>query len=119
MVTKLKDNLTYIMYIRKEMKEEMPEWEEDGNAYEGQINNNFQIDFKYLDNNISFVKDRGLLELRFYKEDNPIDLSCMYDSILEHIPNQDPKWRLSLCTELIDYYIDSLSVILKEKNIET
>jgi len=109
MVTKLKDNLTYIMYIRKKMKEKMPEWEEKGVAYEGQINNNFQLDFKYLDNNVSFVKDRGLLELRIYYQNELVLLGyLLYNFILKKIPDQDPRWRLSLCTELIDYYIDFL-----------
>jgi hypothetical protein len=46
MVTKRKDNLSYIKYIRKEMKVNFPEWIESGDAaYDKQINNNFQVDF--------------------------------------------------------------------------
>nr|WP_315152093.1 hypothetical protein [uncultured Flavobacterium sp.] len=118
MVTKLKNNLSYIKYIRKGIQENFHSWEEYGVAvYENQLNNNFQIDYSafiqgYADSvyKISFVNDRGLLELRMYnKRDEQIDLGYLvYNSILAFIPDQDPKWRLTLCTELIDFYIDFL-----------
>lgn len=118
MVTKLKNNLSYIKYIRKGIQENFHSWEEYGvEVYENQLNNNFQIDYSasiqgYADSvyKISFVNDRGLLELRMYnKRDEQIDLGYLvYNSILAFIPDQDPKWRLTLCTELIDFYIDFL-----------
>ncbi len=110
MVNKLKGNLGYLNYIRKKMKADFPDWKESGKAaYENQPNNNFQIDFEYKKNKISFVKDRGLLEIRIYKDNIQVGLGhSMYNSILDYIPDQDPKWRLSLCVELIDYYIDFL-----------
>ena len=76
MVKKLKDNIGYITYIRGEMKKSFPDWHEMDAVYENQPNNNFQI---------SFVKD--------------------LNSILKSIPEQDSKWKLTLCTELIDYYM--------------
>ncbi len=120
MVTKRKDNLSYIKYIRKEMKVNFPEWIESGDAaYDKQINNNFQVDFEYKKNKISFVKDRGLLEIRVFIDNKQVGLGhSMYDLILNYIPDQDPKWRLSLCVELIDYYIDFLKKNQSDLNIQ-
>lgn len=124
MVTKLKDNSSYIKYIQNKIKESFPDWKEYGEAvYEGQINNNFGISYigkiiGYSDSiyKVSFVKDRGLLELRVYKGENPIGFGYLiYNSILEYIPDQDPKWRTSLCTELIDYYIKFLNLYFKKE----
>jgi hypothetical protein len=125
MVTKLKDNLDYVNYIRKRMKEVNPEFKEFGKTVcEGQVNNNFQIDFMghiqgYLDSNylVSFVKDRGLLELRIYHENIPVQLGLiLYNGIIEKIPYQDKKWRLAICTELIEFYTDFLKSYFKEIN---
>lgn len=91
------------------MKKVLPEWKEDGVVYEGQINNNFQIDFKLFDCKISFIKDRGILQVGYYKLNNYVSIgNIIYDSILKMIPDQNPNWRLSICTELIDYYINFL-----------
>jgi hypothetical protein len=97
------------MYIREKMEEHLPEWKENEFAYDGEINNNFYINFQYLKNKISFIKDRGLLELNFYYQNEQVHFDCdMYDSILKYIPEQNSKWILSICTELIDYYINFL-----------
>ena len=69
MVTRLKDNLEYIKYIRNNLKESFPEWEEYGEArFTNEVNNNFQISFianafGFPDSTykVSFVKDSGLL----------------------------------------------------------
>lgn len=110
MVNKLKDNKDYIEYIRKKMKDFFPEWKEDENTvYEGQPNNNFGVSFKSDLYKAQFIKDRGLLELNIYYNNEPIPLGyLLYNLILEKIPFQDSKWRTSLCTELIDFYIDFL-----------
>jgi hypothetical protein len=111
MVTKLKNNSEYIIYIRNNMKKELPNWMEVGACYEKQINDNFQIDFENFDNKLSFVKDRGLLEIRIYKGDDTIGFGYLiYNSILFFIPEQDRKWRTTICTELIDYYINFLKL---------
>jgi len=116
MVTKLKDNLQYIVYIRKKIQENFLEWEENSVAYEGQPNNNFGISFKKDLNKIQFIKDRGQLELNLYYQNEFVRLdNDFYNSILEHIPEQDPKWRLSICTELIDFYIDFLKCYYERK----
>lgn len=113
MVTKLKDNISYIRYIRKQMSKSLPEWKEDNVAYEGQPNNNFVISYKKDLYEIKLVKDRGLLELNIYNNEEPIRISTtLYNSILDNIPDQNPSWRLSLCVELIDYYINYLKKIL-------
>ncbi len=91
------------------MNENLPEWREDDAGYEGLPNNSFQIDFKLLDNKAQFIYDRGDLFMNIYNLDGLINKGeGFYNSIIEHIPSQDPKWRLTLCTELIDYYIDFL-----------
>lgn len=110
MVTKLKDNKEYIEYIRNKMKVFSAEWKEDGEpVYEGEPNNNFGISFKSELYKVQFIKDRGLLELRIYYNNEIIPLGyLLYNSILEKIPLQDSKWRTSLCIELIDFYIDFL-----------
>lgn len=124
MVTKLKDNLSYVEYIRKQMKENISQCKEHGESvYEGQTNNNFQIDFVgniqgYIDSTykVSFVKDRGLLELRIYHKDEPVYLGfLLYNGIMEKIPEQDKNWRLTICKELIDYYVAFLKSYF-EKN---
>lgn len=120
MVTKLKDNFSYIKYIRNKIMESFPEWKEYGEAvYEDQINNNFEIiylsnirgysDSKYK---ISFIKDRGLLLLRIYDKNNAaIDLGyILYNSVIINIPDQNKKWPLELNIELIDYYINFLKL---------
>ena len=107
MVTKLENNKEYIDYIRNRMEEELPYWEEKGLRYKNQINNNFQIDFMWKNKELSFIKDRGLLHVNEYGANNRSCIgNLIYDSILEYIPFQNPRWRLSICTELIDYYID-------------
>lgn len=109
MVTKLKDNSGYIKYIRKKMKLSLPTWKEVGVNYENQIHNNFQIDFEFLENRVSFVKDRELLELRMFSGEKPIRLGyLLYNSILDFVPEQDQKWRTTVCVELVDYYINFL-----------
>jgi hypothetical protein len=127
MVTKLKDNLSYIKYIREKVKESFPDWNELGEAvYEGQINNNFQINFigniqGYIDSvyKISFVNDRGILELRIYDKEERVALGyLLYNLILEKIPSQDTKWRTSLCIELIDFYIYFLRKYFIKSKIE-
>lgn len=106
MVKKLKDNIGYITYIRGEMKKSFPDWHEMDAVYENQPNNNFQISFVKDLNKIHFTKDRGLLELSLFYDNNQIQLGYLiYNSILKSIPEQDSKWRLTLCTELIDYYV--------------
>lgn len=129
MVTKLKDNLSYIKYIREKVKENFPDWIEYEEAvYEGQINNNFQISYigniqGYIDSiyKISFVNDRGILELRIYDKEELVALGyLLYNLILEKIPSQDSNWRTSLCKELIDFYIDFLQkyfIISKVENV--
>lgn len=125
MVTKLKDNLSYIKYIQKSIKKIFPTWKECGEAvYEGQINDNFGI--SYFGNisgysnsihKVSFVKDRGQLELRIEdKKSNPVALGyLLFNYVLEKIPNQDLRWGPPLSTELIDCYIDFLKLFF-EKN---
>ncbi|MFN6944821.1 MAG: hypothetical protein ACK4ND_07715 [Cytophagaceae bacterium] len=116
MVTKLKDNLSYIKYIQKKMKERFFEWKQYEEVAQGQINDNFRISYignikGYNDSQyrVSFVKDRGLLELKIYYKDEPVHFGfLLFNGIIKNIPDQDPKWRLTLCTELIDYYIDFL-----------
>jgi hypothetical protein len=117
MVTKLKDNKEYIEYIRKRMYESIPDCKQSGEpTYEGQMHNNFQYNFQgnfenYIDSpyKISFVNDRGLLELRIYDKGEQVNLGyLLYNLILENIPYQDSKWRTSLCVELIDFYVDFL-----------
>ena len=117
MVTKLKDRRSYIKYIRKMIKEVFPAWEETESAYEELPNNRFYINFKYLNNKIIFVSERADLFLDIYDFDNLINKGDnFYDLILENIPGQDSRWRLSLCTELIDYYIEYLKVYFKNKD---
>ena len=129
MVTRLKDNLEYIKYIRNNLKESFPEWEEYGETrFTNEVNNNFQISFianvfGFTDSTykVSFVKDRGLLELDIYdKNGSLINLGyLLYNGIIKQIPNQDGKWVLSLCTELIDFYINFLdSFYTKHKMID-
>jgi len=117
MVTKLKDNISYIKYIREKVEENFPEWNEYGGAvYKNQINNNFQVDYigsiiGYTDSvyKVSFIKDRGLLELKLYYQNNPVFLGYLISNgIIENISDQDKKWSLSICVELIDYYIEFL-----------
>ncbi len=125
MVTKLKDDFEYIKYIKVKIKREFPQWKEyDNLVFEEQINNNFEISFigyidGYSDSNyiISFIKDRGLLELKIYdKKGKLLTLGyLLYNGIIEYIPEQDIKWRLTLCTELIDYYIYFLKRFFKNK----
>lgn len=91
------------------MGKNLAEWQEEDVAYEGQPNNNFVISYRKGLYKIKFVKDRGLLELNIYKNEEPIKISSsLYNSILVNIPDQNPSWRLSLCVELIDYYINYL-----------
>jgi hypothetical protein len=118
MVTKLKDNLEYIKYIRKKIKGKFIGLEECGEtAFEDQIHNNFSISFKKEIYRIQFVKDRGLLELRIFRDNSLVDKGRdFYDSILENVPDQDKKWRLSICIELIDYYVVFLTQFLKKEN---
>jgi len=105
MVTKLKNNLEYIKYIRKKMNENLPEWNEDTADYEGQPNNNFGISFVKNSYKFQLIKDRGLLEFNLYIKGKGVYIDNLYNSILEEIPEQNAKWRLSLCVELIDFYI--------------
>jgi hypothetical protein len=107
MVTKLSDNKDYIEYIRKRMKDFFPEWkEESGTVYEKQPNNNFIISFKSDLYKVKFLKDRGLLEFYLFYDNTPVPFGyLLYNLIIEKIPFQDSKWRLSLCVELIDFYI--------------
>ena len=106
-VTKLSENKEYIEYIRKKMKDFFIEWkEEEGSVYEDQPNNNFGISFKSDLYKVRFTKDRELLEFKIYNNNEPIPLGyLLYNLIAEKIPFQDSKWRLSLCIELIDFYI--------------
>ena len=54
------------------------------------------------------------VELRAYYNEQYINISNeVYDSILKKIPEQNPNWLLSLCVELIDYYIDLLKEYYK------
>ena len=127
MVTKLKDNISYIKYIQKSIKESFPDWKEYGEiVYEGQIHDNFGISYignikGYPDSiyKISFVKDRGLLELKIYdKNVNTADLGFLiYNGVSKYVPGQDKKWRLTLCTELIDYYIIFLKSYFEKNEI--
>ncbi len=107
MVTKLEENKDYIEYIRKKMKDVFSEWEEEDNTvYEEQPNNNFAISFKNDLYKVRFIKDRGLLEFSLYYNNERIPLGyLLYNLIIDKIPFQDSKWRLSLCIELIDFYI--------------
>lgn len=108
------------------MNERFPNWKEYGEAvYEDQINNNFQIDYigniqGYSDSvyKVSYVKDRGLLELKMYHKDEPLHLGFLvYNGINKSIPDQDPKWSLTICTELIDYYIEFLKSYFEKNEI--
>lgn len=107
MVNKLEKNQDYIEYIRSKMKDVFSDWEEEGNAvYEAQPNNNFAISFKNDLYRVRFISDRGLLEFYLYYNHERIPLGyLLYNLIIEKIPSQDSNWRLSLCTELIDFYI--------------
>ena len=117
MVTKLKDNHSYINYIRKKMDKNFPEWEENSVAYENQPNNNFGITFKLADSKIQFIKDRGQLELIFNNKYEIINFGNIINiSILDKIPEQNPNWLTSICTELIDYYIDSLKLHFEKED---
>lgn len=126
MVKKLKNNHSYIKYIENKIKEKFPEWKQSREAvYNDKINNNFQIDYignirGYTDSvyEISFVKDRDMLELRIYYQSTPVHLGHLISNgIIKNIPDQDKKWLLSICVELIDYYIEFLELFF-EKNIE-
>jgi len=126
MVKKLKNNHSYIKYIENKIKGKFPEWKQYSEAvYKGQINNNFQIDYignirGYTDSvyKISFVKDRDMLELRIYYQSTPVHLGHLISNgIIKNIPDQDKKWLLSICVELIDYYIEFLELFF-EKNIK-
>lgn len=121
MVNKLKDNKDYIEYIRKKMKDFFTEWKEDENTvYEAQPNNNFGISFKSDLYKVQFIKDRGLLELNIYYNSEPVPLGyLLYNLILEKKSFQDSKWRTSLCTELIDFYIDFLQKYCIKSKVET
>jgi len=125
MVTRLKDNLSYIEYIRKKVKDKFPEWKEFSVAFEGQPNNNFQINYTgkiegYYESvfKLSFTKDRGLLELRLSYQNNPVFFGHLISNgIIENIPSQNKKWPLGLCVELIDYYIEFLELFFRKKEI--
>lgn len=109
MVKTLKNNLDYIKYIRQRMNEIFPEWEEINVEYKVQANDNFGIYFKKDLYKVQLLKDRGLLECKIYFNEEPIRLGyLLYNSILDYIPEQNPKWRLSICIELIDFYVEFL-----------
>lgn len=127
MVNKLKDNLSYIKYIREKMKEYFPDWKDCEEAvYEDQINNNFQINYigniqGYIDSvyKISFINDRGALELRIYNKEKQVDFGYLiYNLISEKIPFQNSKWRTSLCVELIDFYVYFLQKYFTKSKVE-
>jgi hypothetical protein len=121
MVTRLENNFEYIVYIREKMKENLPEWKENSNAYEGQPNSNFFITFQKNEYRVSFTKDRGCLEVSIYYNDELVRFRFAdnpYNFILKYIPEQDPNWQTSLCTELIDYYIDYLVIFQNNRNIK-
>ena len=126
MVKNLKNNHSYIKYIENKIKKKFPEWKQYSDAvYEGQINNNFRIDYignirGYTDSvyEISFVKDRGLLELRIYHQSAPVHLGHLISNgIIQNIPDQDKKWILSICVELIDYYIEFLELFFEKREV--
>jgi len=106
MVTKLENNSEYLQYISKAMINKFSEWSESNVSYLIEPNNNFQISFVKDEYNIEFIKDKGLLEFKLYFKNEPIRLGYFhYNEILQKIPEQDKKWRFSICTELIDYYM--------------
>ncbi len=90
------------------MTEFLPDWTEDKAAYEGQPNNNFGISFKKDDFKIQFIKDRSLLEISIFEKDESVKLNDLFSRIIEFIPDQDSQWRLAICVELIDYYMEFL-----------
>ena len=109
MVTKLKNNSEYLEYIRNGMKENFSNWKESTASCLGEPNNNFQISFVKELYKIEFIKDKGLLESNIYFNNELIRLGYLrYNEILEKIPIQENRWRLSVCTELIDFYLDFL-----------
>jgi hypothetical protein len=120
MVTKFKDNKEYIVYIRKKMKYFFSDWKEcSDTVFEGQPNNNFGISFENDLYKVQFIKDRGLLELNLYYNYELIPFGyLLYNLIFEKIPFQDPKWRTSLCIELIDFYILFLQKYCTKINTE-
>ena len=101
MVKKLKDNIGYITYIRGEMKKSFPDWHEMDAVYENQPNNNFQISFVKDLNKIHFTKDRGLLELSLYYDNNQIQLGYLiYNSI--NILSEIRKYQISrICDPMV------------------
>ncbi len=118
MVVKLKNNLEYVTYIRESVNKQFCSWDELSVKYEGEINNNFQITFTFLDDRISFVKDRECLELVIYNDDNLVPLGyLLYNLVRIYIPSQDEKWRLSICVELIDCYIYFLKLYYTEMKL--
>ena len=127
MVTKLKDNREYILYILQKMNVFFEEWEEISNTNNQlEFNNNFQISFigsvkGYSESiyKVSFVKDRELLELRLYYNNEIIPFGyLLYNLIIEEIPSQDSKWRTNICEELIDFYISFLQKYCTKINKE-
>lgn len=107
MVTRLKNNTEYTEYIRKGMNDNFSDWNELTLSYLGELNNNFQISFEKAFYKIEFIKDKGLLECNIYFNNELIRLGYLhYNTIFKKIPSQDSTCRLSICTELIDYYVD-------------
>jgi hypothetical protein len=108
MVTKLKSNEEYILYVRKKITENLPKWKELTAKFEGQPNNNFVISFRKETDKVEFIKDRGLLEMKIYLDDKMIDTNELYGLIGENVVGQSPNWPLSICKELIDFYVSYL-----------
>lgn len=89
------------------MNDNFSDWKESTLSYLNEPNNNFQISFVKELYMIEFIKNRGLLECNIYINHELIRLGYLhYNSIFKIIPAQDKAWRLSVCTELIDYYVD-------------
>jgi len=112
MVTTLKNNIEYIQCIRNKIKDKFPMWNELKVIYEGQPNNNFIISFNYELYTIDFIKDRGDLELNIYYDSKLIDL---HESVYLPLSKSGIKWPLTICIEIIDYYIDFLKDFFERK----
>jgi hypothetical protein len=104
-MVRLKNNEEYIGYIRMKMHSTIRDMVEIDTVYEGEPNNNFQIDFYHLDDRISIIKDRGYLGLEIKRNSKNIEINFLDERIN----------NMYLSVESIDYYIDFLKRFYEDK----